>query len=118
MCTHRGGAAALGTGGGAASGQQQNWMQGTVNQQSMRRFTATLANDIATHSPQQNDSVERRLESYIAREEEVARNFDNYIASGYIASPNAPWWQSHQEALGTLRAQLAAFQAERRRQGR
>lgn len=93
-------------------------MQGTVNQRSLARFTANLANDIATHSSQQNDSVERRMESYIAREEEVARNFDTYIASGYIASPDAPWWQSHQEALGTLRAQLAAFRAERRRQGR
>ena len=118
MCTHRGGAATLGTGGNPTVTASRNWMEGTVNQQSLARFKSNLANDIATHSPQQNDTVERRMESYIAREEEVARNFDTYIASGYIASPDAPWWQSHQEALGTLKAQLAAFRKERKRQGR
>ena len=105
-------------GGNNPQATKRNWMQGTVNQRSLARFTANLANDIATHSSQQNDSAERRMEYYIAREEEVARNFDTYIATGYIASPDAPRWQSHQESLGTLKAQLAAFRAERRRQGR
>lgn len=121
MCTHRGGAAALGVGGNptVTASVSTDWMKGTTpNSADMLGIRSAARRGIATHTPAQNDQAIRNLERDIAREEEVAQSYDTYIASGYIKGPDDKWWTDHQKTLGYLRAQLAVFQRERKRQGR
>ena len=118
MCTHRGGLSAMSTGSNPTVTAARDWTKGTVNQQTLANFKASIVRGIATHTPAQNDNAERSFERDIAREEEVAKAYDIYVASAHMTGPNDPWWQGHQETLGTLKAELAFFRAERKRQGR
>lgn len=122
MCTHRGGAATLGTSGNptiTATLASRDWTQGTApNEADMLGIRSAARRGIATHTPAQNDQAIRNIEAQLAREENIARNYDTYVARGSITGPNDAWWTDHQRTLGYLRAQLAAFQRERKRQGR
>lgn len=102
-----------------AAAASTNWMKGTTpNSADMLGIRSAARRGIATHTPAQNDQAIRNLERDIASEEEIAQSYNTYLASGYIKGPDDKWWTDHQKTLGYLRAQLAAFQRERKRQGR
>lgn len=82
------------------------------------RYNRQFEADIQSHTTAQNDRAERILESYLAKEEQVAQNYDTYVATGYISGESDPWWQDHQRSLGALSVQLDAFRRIRARLGR
>lgn len=102
-----------------ATPASRDWTQGTTpNDADMLGIRSAARRGIATHTPAQNDQAIRSIERNLAREENIARNYDTYVASGSITGTNDAWWTDHQRTLGYLRARLAAFQRERKWQGR
>ena len=75
-------------------------------------------NNIATHTPEENDRAIRYFESRIENEKKYVDNMDNYIQIGYIKNANDPWYQEHLNSYNSLKAQLKFFKDERKRQGR
>ena len=106
---------------GVTAPSAQDWTRGRVDQTALSNFVRTITgttSGISAHTTDQNDRAQARIEANIAREMAIARAYNTYLSTARITGPDDPWWVGHQEALGTLKAQLRAFKAERKRTGR
>ena len=85
----------------------------TLSQEEKQRTTK----GIQTHSSAENDSAQRGIENYIAREQKIVDSYDNYKRIGKIKSRDDPWFKGHLDSLNSLKAKLAYFKKERKRRG-
>ena len=77
-----------------------------------------MRNNIATHTPEENDRAARYFESHMESEKKYVDGLNDYIRVGHIKSANDPWYQGHLNTYNSLKAQFNFFQSERKRQGR
>lgn len=75
---------------------------------------ASLTEGIKSHTKEENDIAERRMEHNLHREMEIVNNAQAYIAAGKIKDTNDPWFQGHVQSSKELSAQLRYFRQQRK----
>lgn len=76
---------------------------------------ASLTKGIKSHTKEENDKAESRLERNLHKELEVVKNAQTYISLGKIKDTNDQWFQEHVRSAKELSAQLKFFRQQRKR---